>query len=91
MGELDVSLEFFEHGQVEETKTGTRCHGIAGCFFGMDGGCCRFGVNLNISPDIEQLAGVMGHEVAHAYRSHHRLQVDDRDREELLTDLTTVL
>jgi hypothetical protein len=32
----------------------------------------------------------MGHEVAHAYRSHHRLQVDDRDREELLTDLTTI-
>jgi len=36
------------------------------------------------------MAGVMAHEVAHAYRAHHGLVVDDTDEEELLTDLTTI-
>jgi hypothetical protein len=32
----------------------------------------------------------MAHEIAHAYRRFHRLEVRDRDEEERLTDLTTV-
>jgi hypothetical protein len=38
----------------------------------------------------ETLVAHLCHEVAHAWRFHHRAVVDDHDDEELLTDLTTV-
>jgi hypothetical protein len=40
--------------------------------------------------DLEPIAGVLAHEVAHAFRQRRGLVVDDPDEEELLTDLTTI-
>jgi hypothetical protein len=53
-------------------------------------GVYRFGVRETELHDEQALIGTLGHEVAHAYRAHHGIQVVTRDTEEQLTDLTTV-
>lgn len=91
LGGLDLTIEAFE-GDDDELHDASaagewrRC--VAGVFAGIEGGRCRFGINAGLKPDLEDLAGVMAHEVAHAYRCHHQLQRDDRDAEELATDIT---
>jgi hypothetical protein len=63
----------------------------AGWYAGIDDdGRCSFGVHMKQLRDPESAVGVMAHEVAHAWREHHGLVVDDRDQEEHLTDLTTI-
>jgi hypothetical protein len=89
LGDLDMRVELFEHEDVEDTRDGTRCRSIAGCFLGIENGCCRFGINVEVASDAERVAGTMAHEVAHAYRTHHHLCCADREKEELLTDITT--
>ena len=89
LGALDAQVLSFKHGQIKRENEATHCQAIAGCFLGIKDGCCRFGINVEVAPDVEQLAGVMAHEVAHAYRSHHGLCHAERHTEELLTDLTT--
>jgi hypothetical protein len=89
LGGLDVEITFFEDAYVEGAVETTSCKQIAGCFYGVGDGRCHFGVNADLPSDIEHLAGVMAHEVAHAYRAYHRLCCEDPDREELLTDVTT--
>lgn len=64
--------------------------GAAACFAGIQEGVCLFGVNAANVHDPELLVASLCHEVAHAYRAHHRLVCPDRDEEELLTDLTTI-
>ena len=59
-------------------------------FCGIEGNGCRFAVNPSIPADPDFLAGVLAHEVAHAFRASRRLVRDDHDEEELLTDLTAV-
>lgn len=92
LGQLLVQLEFFSDTQVREGVgvRPTRCASAAALFSGIDRGRCRFGVNMEQSGDAEHLVGVMCHEVAHAYRAQHGLNVPEEDEEELLTDLTTV-
>src|SRR5205814_2701759 len=55
-----------------------------------DSGCAHFAFNETAPSDPEHMAGVMAHEVAHAYRTFHQLadEAADRDREEWLTDVT---
>jgi hypothetical protein len=65
--------------------------GTAGWFAGIEDGRCLFGVHLKQLKDPEAAIGVMAHEVAHAWREHHDLVVEDRDVEEVLTDLTTIV
>lgn len=62
----------------------------AAWFMDMEDGVYRFGVRETELSDEQALIGTLGHEVAHAYRAHHRLAVPSRDVEEQLTDLTTV-
>jgi hypothetical protein len=62
----------------------------AAWFMDIAEGVYRFGVRETELRDEQALVGTLGHEVAHAYRAHHGLQVVSRDVEELLTDLTTV-
>lgn len=38
----------------------------------------------------DSLIATMGHEVAHAFRTYHGVTVDDRQREEELTDITSI-
>lgn len=59
-------------------------------FMDIDAGVYRFGVRETELRDEQALIGTLGHEVAHAYRAHHGLAVVTRDKEEQLTDLTTV-
>lgn len=66
--------------------------GAAAWYAGTDEaeGYCRFGVDLDGLAEAASIVGTMCHEVAHAYRDAHALVIEDRDREEELTDLTTV-
>jgi hypothetical protein len=64
--------------------------GAAAWFGGTDHGVCRFGVNVNELRNEDELVGTLCHEVAHAFRHEHGLQVIDADVEEELTDLTAV-
>jgi hypothetical protein len=86
--EFDVKISLFEDSEIESSGDATRCEGIAGCFLGLADGCCHLGLNADLLPDVEKLAAVMAHEVAHAFRAHHGLGRADRDEEELLTDVT---
>jgi hypothetical protein len=64
--------------------------GAAAWFMGIADGVYRFGVRESELRDEQALIGTLGHEVAHAYRSEHRLMVPTTSIEEQLTDLTTV-
>lgn len=64
--------------------------GAIAWFAGIEGGRCRFGVEASQIDDPQILIAALCHEIAHAYREHHGLCTADRDREEKLTDLTTV-
>lgn len=92
LAQFEVELDFYSQQRVSPgIGTGpTRCSSAAAVFVGIVGNRCRFGINREQSQDAEHLVGVMSHEVAHAYRAHHRLVVPQADQEELLTDLTTV-
>lgn len=92
LGHLDVHVEVFLDGgggDAHETPHAGGRETIA-WFGGIESGRCAFGANLKLLHDLEPLPGAMAHEVAHAFRAFHGLQVSDRDEEELLTDLTTI-
>jgi hypothetical protein len=79
-------LEADEHGVLRE-----RGHeGTAAWFAGLEGSRCFFGVSVQQFPEPDVLAATMSHEVAHAYRHIHKLVTEERDTEEMLTDITTV-
>ena len=82
----DLAVDLTAFGDGEEGPNGS----VLGWFTGIDDGTCRFGVHVHQLKDAEHFAGVMAHEVAHAYRAHHGLVRDDHALEERLTDLTTV-
>lgn len=65
--------------------------GTAGWFAGIADGHAHFGLHVRQFSDPEAAAGVLAHEVAHAWRAQHRLVIEDRSQEELLTDVTTVV
>lgn len=89
LGELNVSLNVYQpvRNDGEEAPWDA---GTAGWFAGIRGGRAFFGLHVGQFSDPEAAAGVLAHEVAHAWRRHHRLVVDDREKEEPLTDVTTV-
>lgn len=64
--------------------------GTAAWFAGIVDGTCLFGLDEARLDDAESVAGVLAHEVAHAWREHHAARVNDRAVEEELTDLTTI-
>ncbi len=64
--------------------------GAAAWFAGIEGKRCYFGVNESQLGDADGVVAAMAHEVAHAFRRVNELEVEDRDLEEKLTDLTTV-
>jgi hypothetical protein len=59
-------------------------------FYGIEDGRARIGLHVREFGDAEVAAGVLAHEVAHAFHEHHALVVHDREKEEFLTDLTTI-
>lgn len=88
IGQLSVFLEgYVEFQDLFEHDT----RDAVGFFSGIRNGYAYFGLQLAMLEEAEITAGTMAHEVAHAWRAHHRLFLDDaRDRDELLTDVTTV-
>lgn len=90
LADLDVHVGTFQHPGFPSKRLevgGTQS--VAGLFLGLDSNCAFFAFNEDAPDDVEHMAGVMGHEVAHAYRAHHGLvDLQDRDREEWLTDVT---
>jgi hypothetical protein len=84
--EGDRATELDAHGH--ERVSGHQ--GAAAWFAGIEDGVCLFGCDVGQLQDPIGVVGAMAHEVAHAFRRFHALEVDDRDLEERLTDLTTV-
>ena len=64
--------------------------GAAAWFAGIEDGCCLFGVREEGIGEPVALVATLCHEVAHAWRHNHGLVEEDRELEEMLTDLTTV-
>lgn len=83
LGNLDVRIEPYTPDDVDDR------HSLA-YFAGFEKGTAIFGINVGQVADLEPIAGVMAHEVAHAFRRHRGLAVEDHEEEELLTDLTTI-
>lgn len=54
-------------------------------------GVLCFGIDHLSLDQPDELAGLLAHEVAHAWRHHHQLVDNDRALEEELTDLTTIV
>lgn len=93
--QLDVQIEVFEGERATELDAHglerVNAHqGAVAWFAGIDDGVCLFGCDVGQLDDPIGVVGAMAHEVAHAFRHFHRLEVDDHELEERLTDLTTV-
>lgn len=65
--------------------------GAAALFMGLHDDTAYFGVESEALSDPSRLPGILAHEMAHAWRAHHKIAAEDRQREEELTDLTTVV
>ncbi|MBV1859410.1 MAG: hypothetical protein KUG77_13440, partial [Nannocystaceae bacterium] len=95
LGSLGVSVELFEGDHevqfdVGGRPSGSRHHGAAAWFAGIEDGVCIFGVEVDQLDDALSVTAAMAHETAHVFRRVRGLKVEDRDTEERLTDLTTV-
>jgi hypothetical protein len=90
LDQLDVEVTVFEGARASNRGTHGDYHGTAAWFAGIEDGVCLFGCDTGQLDDPVGVVGAMAHEVAHAFRRFHALEVDDRDLEERLTDLTTV-
>lgn len=96
MGKFGVELELFTgetapaidpRGRIFSRRHLTN---VAAWYSSLDGGRCHFGVdtsNLDNPPD---LAAILCHEVAHAFRDWKGLAYEARHEDEPLTDLTAV-
>jgi len=83
--DLDAHLQVYDGEEPREDSK----HAIA-WFAGIEGNRCLFGLDVRQLDDPQILIAALCHEVAHAWRRRHGLEKADRDREEQLTDLTTV-
>lgn len=92
LGQLDVRIGTYrERDAGPLVRTEHQDPSAAGVFLGIEEGCCVFAFNEKVPSDAEFMAGVMCHEVAHAYRAFHGLRgTSPEEEEEHLTDLTTV-
>ncbi|MFV8750137.1 hypothetical protein ACNOYE_06275 [Nannocystaceae bacterium ST9] len=95
LGQLGVELELFEGERELELDAQGRDRvvghqGAAAWFAGIVDGVCQFGCEVDQLRDPIGVVGAMAHEVAHAFRRHHAIEVEDTDLEERLTDLTSV-
>lgn len=87
--EFDAEEEI-EIASAEQTRFVRPLHGVAAWFSGDDRKTLRFGVDVAMLNTPETLAGVLAHEVSHAWRYRRNEHVQDTGHEEQLTDVTTV-
>lgn len=96
LGRYELQIETYEleaqrdHLDGVGVRSASRKQGAAAWFGSIDDGVLHFGIEVDGLKEPESLAGTLGHEVAHAFRHHHRLQARSNELEERLTDLTTV-
>jgi hypothetical protein len=95
LSNLEVMVDIFEEERdVELDPSGRvrsmRHRGAAAWFAGIEDDVCFFGTEVAQLGDPLGVVAAMAHEIAHAFRRYHGLEVPDRAEEELLTDLTTV-
>lgn len=91
LGAQPFAIDFAWDGGVPSIPgVATHTKGAAACFLGVVEGALSFGLSLQGIEEPDRLVGVLAHEVAHAWRAHHGLVVDESMEEECLTDLTTV-
>lgn len=88
--EHQFTIETYHRAEAPSSEEDTYDWSAAGWFAGIVDGKANFGASVENIKDPEDAAGVMSHEVAHAFREHHQLIVEPRLDEELLTDITTV-
>jgi len=86
--DLGVDVDLFEGSHPSDWRSNHK--DTAAWFAGIADRRCHFGTNALQFAEPELLPAIMAHEVAHAYRRWHKLEVFDRDTEERLTDLTTI-
>lgn len=89
---LTPSVQLYTNEAPEPHGVGQVVHhkGAAGLFLGIEADIAYFGADANLLGDPGGITATLAHEVAHAYRTHHGLCVEDHDLEERLTDLTCV-
>ena len=90
LSKLDVRIYPFAEvpSWVRETQSQHE-QSVAGMFLGIKEDCCLFGFNEEANADPEYIAGVLSHEVAHAFRDYHGLpESGSKAEEELNTDVT---
>lgn len=96
MGRFGVDLEIFTSETVPLFDGRGRVFSerhladAAAWFTNLDGGACHFGVDASRLTDPPELAAILCHEVAHAFRDWKGLAYETREEDEPLTDLTTV-
>lgn len=75
---LDVTLELGSYatpgGKISHRGEAGSHDGASAWFAGIHDNVCSFGVDVRKLEDPGSLAGVLAHEVAHAYRTHHGLR-----------------
>jgi hypothetical protein len=94
---LGTAVELFEEAR-EQAPAGVMAssiqhQGAAAYFAGIVEGVSLFGVDIEQLGDALGVTATIAHEVAHAFRTHHRIALADPeqiDEEERLTDLTTI-
>jgi hypothetical protein len=89
LGQLEVSVEVFSGNRPSRHDPGGTLQ-VAAWFAGIEDGVCKFGCARDQLHDAIGVVAAMAHEVAHAFRRFHRLEVEDHSLEERLTDLTTI-
>jgi hypothetical protein len=95
LDQLEVALDVVDEGDARSRSAPSFIvepphREVAAWFAGIEDDTCWFGVFVSRLQGAEDFVAVMAHEVAHAYRRFHGLEVPNRDAEEELTDLTTV-
>lgn len=93
LDELDVALNVVDEpdrAQNHRYITPPAGKETVAWYAGIDDNRCLFGVYRARLSSGDAFVAAMAHEVAHAYRHVHQLEVPNHDAEEELTDLTTV-
>src|SRR5262249_42632540 len=73
LGDMDLELATFTQREAAYRRDDGQhvCNWAAGAFLGIDGNKCCLAFNESAPADAEYMAGVMSHEVAHAYRARY--------------------
>jgi hypothetical protein len=73
LSDLEVRVGIYKDAGFESTRQNVVTTHVAGLFLGLKDHCAHFAFNRGVSSNLEDMVGVMAHEVAHAYRAHHGL------------------